>query len=175
MRFHDETAGQYTANNYHAVSSYKPGSYLNAKNINYNPANFLDAALAGTGEAVNGGGPIWTIFDAEAVKREQWTMAPPYVDPDGYFYSQTHSPPQQPQLSTSISVSPCPAPSWKAPWRTTICLSTLEMMRFPTSPHQSIKSRRQRSTRRGPCRLSTTREPGFASTASVRSSIFPAT
>ena len=87
MRFYDETAGQYTANNYHAVSSYKPGSYLNAANIKYNPANFLDAALAGTGEAVNGGGPIWAIFDAEAAKREQWTVAPPYVDPEGYFYS----------------------------------------------------------------------------------------
>lgn len=86
-RFYDETAGQYTANNYHALASYNPGSYLNAANIKYNPANFLDAALAGTGEAVNGGGPIWAIFDAEAVKREQWTVAPPYVDPDGYFYS----------------------------------------------------------------------------------------
>lgn len=87
MRFYDETAGQYTANNYHAVLPYKPGSYLNAKNIKYDPANFLDAALAGTGEAVNGGGPIWAIFDADAAKREQWTVAPPYVDPDGYFYS----------------------------------------------------------------------------------------
>src|SRR5690348_998468 len=44
MRFYDETAGQYTANNYHAVMPYKPGSYLNAKNIKYDPANFLDAA-----------------------------------------------------------------------------------------------------------------------------------
>src|SRR2546428_1685098 len=87
MRFYDETAGQYTANNYHALSSYKPGSYLNAANIKYNPANFLDAALAGNGEAVNGGGPIWAIFDAEAVKREQWTVAPPHVDPQGYFFS----------------------------------------------------------------------------------------
>jgi hypothetical protein len=87
MRFYDETQGQYTANNYHALSSYKPGSYLNAANIKYAPANFLDAALAGNGEAVNGGGPIWAIFDADAVKREQWTVAPPYVDPQGYFFS----------------------------------------------------------------------------------------
>ena len=87
MRFYDETAGQYTANNYHAVMPYKPGSYLNAKNIKYDPANFLDAALAGTGEAVNGGGPIWAVFDADAAKREKWTVEPPYVDPDGYFYS----------------------------------------------------------------------------------------
>jgi FAD binding domain-containing protein len=34
-----------------------------------------------------GGGPIWAIFDAEAVKREQWTCAPPFVDPDGWFFS----------------------------------------------------------------------------------------
>jgi succinate dehydrogenase/fumarate reductase flavoprotein subunit len=87
MRFYDETQGQYTANNYHAVSAYKQGSYLNAANIKYDPANFLDAALAGTGEAVNGGGPIWAIFDADAVKREQWTVAPPYVDQQGYFFS----------------------------------------------------------------------------------------
>jgi len=34
-----------------------------------------------------GGGPIWAIFDAEAVKRENWTVAPPFVDPDGWFFS----------------------------------------------------------------------------------------
>jgi hypothetical protein len=34
-----------------------------------------------------GGGPIWAIFDAESAKREDWTLAPPYVDPDGWFFS----------------------------------------------------------------------------------------
>jgi urocanate reductase len=34
-----------------------------------------------------GGGPIWAIFDADAVKRENWTVAPPFVDPDGWFFS----------------------------------------------------------------------------------------
>jgi len=38
----------------------------------------------GTGE---GGGPIWAIFDADAVKREGWICSPPYVDPDGWFFS----------------------------------------------------------------------------------------
>src|ERR1700730_12705756 len=38
----------------------------------------------GTGE---GGGPIWAIFDADAVKREGWICAPPYVDPKGWFFS----------------------------------------------------------------------------------------
>lgn len=38
----------------------------------------------GTGE---GGGPIWAIFDQDAAKREGWICAPPYVDPDGWFFS----------------------------------------------------------------------------------------
>ena len=36
---------------------------------------------------MNGGGPIWAIFDADAVAREKWQVKPPYVDPDGYFFS----------------------------------------------------------------------------------------
>ena len=34
-----------------------------------------------------GGGPIWAIFDAEAVKREAWVCAPPFVDPHGWSFS----------------------------------------------------------------------------------------
>ncbi len=34
-----------------------------------------------------GGGPIWAIFDTDAANREDWTLAPPYVDPDGWFFS----------------------------------------------------------------------------------------
>ena len=34
-----------------------------------------------------GGGPIWAIFDADAVQREAWICAPPYVDPDGWFFT----------------------------------------------------------------------------------------
>ena len=32
-------------------------------------------------------GPVWAIFDANAVEREGWKVVPPYVDPDGYFFS----------------------------------------------------------------------------------------
>jgi hypothetical protein len=86
LRFYDETADQYTANNYNAVKPYTPGSYLNAANIKYFPSNYLNAAMAGTGEATNGGGPIWAIFDADAVTRENWTVTPPHVDiAAGYF------------------------------------------------------------------------------------------
>jgi succinate dehydrogenase/fumarate reductase flavoprotein subunit len=50
---------------------------------------FFNAALAYNGDQtkLNGGGPIWAIFDTDAVKRENWKPAPPHVDHDGYFYS----------------------------------------------------------------------------------------
>jgi hypothetical protein len=34
-------------------------------------------------------GPVWAIFDADAVQREGWKVVPPYVDPDGYFFSSS--------------------------------------------------------------------------------------
>jgi succinate dehydrogenase/fumarate reductase flavoprotein subunit len=87
-RFYDETALQYVANSYEGIPDYVPGSWRNARNITYNPRNFLNAALAGTGEARNGGGPIWAIFDSQALARENWIPEPPYVDiAGGYFFS----------------------------------------------------------------------------------------
>ena len=46
-RFYDETGGQYIANNYNSLDPYIQGSWLNAKNLDWNPNNFLNAALAG--------------------------------------------------------------------------------------------------------------------------------
>lgn len=48
---------------------------------------WFNACLRLNGGASNGGGPIWAIFDADAVKREQWPCAPPHVDPAGWFFS----------------------------------------------------------------------------------------
>jgi urocanate reductase len=50
---------------------------------------FFAAAMAYNGDPVklNGGGPIWAIFDADAAAREKWNTKPPNVDPDGYFFS----------------------------------------------------------------------------------------
>ena len=108
LRFYDETKGQYTANNYGDVKPYKPDSYLNAAHTKFDPANFLNAAMAGTGEARNGGGPIWAIFDADAANREQWTVKPPYVDSEaGYFFSGNSIAELAATLSTSISESRC--------------------------------------------------------------------
>jgi FAD binding domain len=64
LRFFDETA--------------------NTRNYEY-----YAAALTWTGDPkkMNGGGPIWAIFDSDAVGREKWEVKPPHVDPNGYFFS----------------------------------------------------------------------------------------
>jgi len=64
LRFYDETAGSRDYE-YHA------------------------AALAWTGDPkkMNGGGPIWAVFDADAAAREKWQLKPPNIDPFGYFFS----------------------------------------------------------------------------------------
>ncbi len=51
--------------------------------------DFYAACLSYSGDPqkLNGGGPIWAIFDAEAVLRQRWNPTPPNVDPDGYFFS----------------------------------------------------------------------------------------
>ncbi len=87
-RFYDETGLGFTTNNYNSIQPYVPGSYLNAKNIKYNPRNWLNAAMAGIGDGQNGGGPIWAIFDRDAVAREKWMAAPPQVDIEaGFFFT----------------------------------------------------------------------------------------
>jgi hypothetical protein len=87
-RFYDETAGHFGYNTYQSTNPYEPSSYLNAKNVTYDPTNFINAALAGIGDGHNGGGPIWAIFDAGAVEREQWNPTPPHVDVDaGFFFT----------------------------------------------------------------------------------------
>ena len=53
--------------------------------------DFLNACLGtngnmGKGAKVNGGGPIWAIFDAGAVQRERWDPKPPNVDESGWFF-----------------------------------------------------------------------------------------
>ncbi len=53
---------------------------------------FLSACLGTNGNLgnrgkTNGGGPIWAIFDADAVQREGWEPKPPNVDPNGWFFS----------------------------------------------------------------------------------------
>jgi urocanate reductase len=51
--------------------------------------DFFAAAMAWNGDEKkrNGGGPIWAIFDQDAVEREEWDPRPPNVDPEGYFFT----------------------------------------------------------------------------------------
>jgi hypothetical protein len=84
-RFYDETARQFTSGNYETMLPYVPHNWRNGRNLKFNPNGFLDAALAGVGDGHNGGGPIWAIFDADAVAREKWSPKPPYVDYDQGF------------------------------------------------------------------------------------------
>ena len=85
-RFYDETAGQFGTNSAGSVRPYVPNSYLNAKNVNFNPQNWINAAMAGIDDGHNGGGPIWAIFDDAARARRNWNVSPPFVDPDGFFF-----------------------------------------------------------------------------------------
>jgi hypothetical protein len=84
-RFYDETGPQFPSNNYSDVNPYVHGSYLNARNVRWNPQNWINAAMAGIDDGHNGGGPIWAIFDADAVTRERWDPNPPNVDYDAGF------------------------------------------------------------------------------------------
>lgn len=65
-----------------------PAAIVMPNNVKYDPNNFINAALAGIGDGQNGGGPIWAIFDSDAVARETWDPTPPNVDRDaGFFFS----------------------------------------------------------------------------------------
>jgi succinate dehydrogenase/fumarate reductase flavoprotein subunit len=92
-RFYDETKGDYPHGNVCGdIDPYTPNDYRNNENIHYHPSNynFFNAAVAMNEYSQPpeySAGPIWAIFDAEAVARNKWNVEPPYVDPDGYFFS----------------------------------------------------------------------------------------
>jgi len=92
-RFYDETKGDYPHGNvYNDINPYTPNDYRNNEKIDYHPGkyNFFNAAVAMNEYSEPpdySAGPLWAIFDADAVKREGWKVTPPYVDPDGYFFS----------------------------------------------------------------------------------------
>jgi hypothetical protein len=92
-RFYDETKGDVPHGNLGGqVTPYTPYDYRNAENVEFNPTkhNFTHAALAMNEYSEPPdycAGPVWAIFDADAVQREGWKVVPPFVDPDGYFFS----------------------------------------------------------------------------------------
>jgi len=92
-RFYDETKGDVPHGNLGGqLAPCTPNDYRNCENVKYNPTkyNFTHAALAMNeySQAPDYcAGPVWAIFDADAVEREGWNVVPPYVDPDGYFFT----------------------------------------------------------------------------------------
>jgi hypothetical protein len=87
-RFFNEAEGQFEANNWDSISNYVANHYLNAGKIKCGPSNYLPAAMGLNGGSGNGGGPIWAIFDSDAVRREKWDPQPPFVDTAaGFFFS----------------------------------------------------------------------------------------
>ena len=92
-RFYDETKGDVPHGNLgQQISPYTPNDYRNAESVKFAPTkyNFTHAALAMNEYSEPPdycAGPVWAIFDADAVQREGWKVVPPYVDPDGYFFS----------------------------------------------------------------------------------------
>ncbi|MGH7825825.1 MAG: FAD-dependent oxidoreductase [Candidatus Binatia bacterium] len=92
-RFYDETKGDPPHGNMgHQINPCTPNNYRNCENIKFNPTkyNFFNAATAMNEYSEPPdycAGPVWAIFDAGAVGREEWTVTPPYVDPRGYFFT----------------------------------------------------------------------------------------
>jgi urocanate reductase len=76
--------------------------------------NFLNACLGtngnnGKGAKVNGGGPIWAIFDSGAVQRERWDPRPPNVDPSGWFFSAESIAGLAGKIANPYQLQPVPA------------------------------------------------------------------
>ena len=62
-----------------------------------------------SGGKSEGGGPIWAIFDADGAKREGWICAPPFVDPDGWFFSGNTFPELAGKIVSKYQKQPMPA------------------------------------------------------------------
>lgn len=92
-RFYDETKGDPPhGNSGHQIEPYTPNHYRNSEKIEFSPTryNFFNAAMAMNEYSEPPdycAGPIWAIFDSDAVGREEWTVTPPHVDPNGYFFT----------------------------------------------------------------------------------------
>ena len=83
------TAAEWDHNNLTKITS-------NPKSLAYLNAAWLD------GDGQNGGGPIWAIFDGAAKTRRNFNVAPPIVDPAGFFF-QAHT---LEELAGKINVMP---------------------------------------------------------------------
>jgi hypothetical protein len=89
-RFWNETVGEtHDGTGHKSIDPYVVGGPQNTI-IKYDAPQYLHAAMAlneGSVAPDYAHGPIWVIFDAAAVKRQNWNVAPPVVDIEGgYFF-----------------------------------------------------------------------------------------
>ena len=101
-------------------------------------------------ERARAAGPIWAIFDADAAKREKWICAPPFVDPDGWFFSGNTLAELAGKIVSKYQKQPMPAAALEA----TVARynSFVDAGKDADFENQrpNIRSRRRRSMRRGP-------------------------
>lgn len=76
-----------------------------------NGPEWWNPCLALNGGEGNGGGPIWALFDADAVKREGWVCEPPHVDPNGWFFSADTPEQLAEKIKSKYQRQPMPAPA----------------------------------------------------------------
>ncbi len=83
---------------------------------------FFNAAMAYHGDKtkLNGGGPIWAIFDADGATREKWNTKPPNVDPDGWFYQADTLAELAGKIKSQYQKQPMRARRWPRRSRATI-------------------------------------------------------
>jgi succinate dehydrogenase/fumarate reductase flavoprotein subunit len=111
-RFYDETKGDYPHGNvYNEINPYTHNDYRNNERIDYHPNkyNFFNAAVAMNEYSEPpdySAGPVWAIFDADAVARNKWKVTPPYVDLDGYFFSANTLPELAAKIKNEYQAKP---------------------------------------------------------------------
>jgi urocanate reductase len=76
--------------------------------------DFLNACLGTNGNLgkaakVNGGGPIWAVFDSGAVEREEWDPRPPNVDRSGWFFTADTIAELAGKIANPYQLAPVPA------------------------------------------------------------------
>ena len=135
--------------------------------------DWWNPCLEQSGVKAEGGGPIWAIFDADGAKREEWTCAPPFVDPDGWFFSagtmrelaskivSKYQKEPDARARRSRKRSPGTIPSW-----------TKEKMKTSASLCRCTKFNRRPFMPRGPRPASTIAFPACASMRRRRSSTY---
>jgi hypothetical protein len=132
----------------------------------------VDAALqwSGNPKKLNGGGPIWAIFDAAAVKRERWNVEPPYVDRAGGFFFSADT---LEELASQLMKNPYMTyPMQGSALRATVerYNSFVDIGKDVDFDKPTHANRAPPFTPRGPRRSSTTCTPASASTRARRPS-----